>query len=683
MNLEGTQLGKYELQTEIGRGDLGIVYRGHDPDVARPVAIKVLHAELARDQEFARSFMRSAQTSARLNHPNIVSIYDMGADKGQYFFVMEYIEGQSLDQILHERGQMSSDGALSVLRQMSDGLDHAHAQGLVHGGVKPSNVMIDSGGRARMTDLGFVRPIPEPGITVSSTFVDSLRYISPEQASGSVPGTSSDLYSLAVVAYEMLTGVPPFDGSVESDILYKQVHEPPPPVISYRSDVPLAVEEVFDRALAKQPERRYWSAMTFVTSLAEALEGQPYPAAVPAMVSHGAPVGIVNSDPKPSGARTSRSLPWILLAGAAMLLTVVCVVALAAAVLMDEEETSSNWDVVAVLTEEAAPPPTTAPIETIAPPPATDTAPPEVTAPPDTSPTSTPAEPEPTEVVPVSDEPGAVVAVQLPVADVRAEPNNGSELVTQVVMGEKVMIQGKQSGWYEITAIDQPTPKDAQGYPGWVQAEAVALQVYDPERTAIVIVPGAAMRSAPAANGPVIHYLSIDSRLAFDTVENGWVAVSLPNGKTGWIAREDLRLICAADVCPEGVQGERDAPRAATEIIETAKQFLGTPYRWGGTSAEAFDCSGFLYRVFHANGVEIPRDSRPMSESGTWVERNELQPGDIIFNAQGGASGTVSHCALYVGNGQMITTVGTDPVAIIPVDGEPYRNRYWGARRYP
>ena len=184
MNLEGTQLGKYELQTEIGRGDLGVVYRGHDPDVARPVAIKVLHADLARDQEFARSFMRSAQTSARLNHPNIVSIYDMGADKGQYFFVMEYVEGQSLKQILHERGQMSSDGALSVLRQMSDGLDHAHAQGLVHGGIKPSNVMIDNGGRARLTDLGFVRPIPEPGKTVSSALSTHFATSAPNRRVG-------------------------------------------------------------------------------------------------------------------------------------------------------------------------------------------------------------------------------------------------------------------------------------------------------------------------------------------------------------------------------------------------------------------------------------------------------------------------------------------------------------------
>ncbi len=244
--------------------------------------------------------MRSAQASARLNHPHIVSIYDMGADEGRFFFVMEYVDGLSLKQILHERGQMSSDGALSVLGQISDALDHAHAQGLVHGGVKPSNVIIENGGRARVTDLGFVRPAPDPGTTVSTPFVDSLRYSSPEQASGSTVGTSSDLYSLAVVAFEMLTGVPPFDGRTESDILYRQVHEPPPPVISYRPDAPLAVEEVFDRALAKQPERRYWSAMTFVTSLSEAFEGQPYPAAVPvaaaAALSQAAPAVTVNTN---------------------------------------------------------------------------------------------------------------------------------------------------------------------------------------------------------------------------------------------------------------------------------------------------------------------------------------------------------------------------------------------------
>jgi serine/threonine protein kinase len=647
--------------------------------VARPVAIKVLHTHLAQDKEFVRAFMRSAQTAARLNHPHIVSIYDMGADNGRYYFVTEYVDGQSLDQILEERGQLSADGSLSLLRQVSDALDHAHAQGLVHGGVKPSNVIVDGGGRARVTDLGFVRPAPESGATASVTFVDSLRYISPEQASGSPPGTSSDLYSLAVVAYEMLAGVPPFDGQTESDLLYWQVHEPPPPIVSYRPDLPLAVEEVFERALAKQPERRFWSAVTFATALGEALENEPFRAAVAASISQpprttgGAPYS------ETSTAQPSRSFPWVLLAAAAMLLTVICVAALAVVVLLNDSETSSDWDVVAILTEEAVPPPILTPIDTIAPPPATDTPSPEQTAPSD----ATPTEPTPTEAELLSDDPGTVVAVQLPVADVRAEPNNGTELVTQVVMGEKVMIQGKREGWYEITAVDQPTPKNPQGYPGWLRTEAVALRVFEPSQEAVVIVPGAALRSAPDSNGPVINYLSIDSRVAFDAMDGGWVSVSLPNGKTGWIARGELRLVCPEDECPEGVESDGDEPRSADEILKTAERFLGTPYLWGGTSSEAFDCSGFLYRVFHANGVMIPRDSRPMSESGTWVEKDELQPGDIIFTARGGTSGTVSHCALYVGDGQMITTVGTDPVAIIPLDGEPYRNRYWGARRYP
>jgi cell wall-associated NlpC family hydrolase len=144
-----------------------------------------------------------------------------------------------------------------------------------------------------------------------------------------------------------------------------------------------------------------------------------------------------------------------------------------------------------------------------------------------------------------------------------------------------------------------------------------------------------------------------------------------------------VRLACTTDDCAEKLAGQPDGPRSVDEILVTAKQFIGTEYLWGGASSSAFDCSGYIYRVFHANGVMVPRDSLPMSQSGTWVEREELQPGDIVFTANGGPSGRVSHAALYIGDGQVLTTVVTDSITVVPLDSPRYRDEYWGARRYP
>jgi cell wall-associated NlpC family hydrolase len=418
------------------------------------------------------------------------------------------------------------------------------------------------------------------------------------------------------------------------------------------------------QVLDKEPARRYPSGTAFVTALAQALEGDYPPAAIaPPPVSP--TMQVVQQ----------RSVPWHWIAAAALILAVVLAGAAAISGMIDRPDPTALPGVAVEPTEA----PTQVPAETPSDISPTGTS----TSEPVPEPTDTPIPLTPTNTSPPSDAPGSLVTVQIPVADVRAKPDNTSELVTQVVMGEKVMLQGKQAGWYQITAVSQPSPKDPQGYPGWLQVGGVSLDAYEPEQVAIVMIPSAPVRANPAADASIKYNLSIDSRVAFDSADGGWVMVTLPDGNEGWLAREHVRLICSEGECPGGASGEADEPRPIEEILTTAMQFTGTPYLWGGASSTAFDCSGFVYRVFHANGITIPRDSRPMSQSGTWVEKSDLRPGDVVFTARGGASGQVSHCALYTGEGQVITTYGTDPIRIVTLDDARYRDDYWGARRYP
>jgi hypothetical protein len=282
--------------------------------------------------------------------------------------------------------------------------------------------------------------------------------------------------------------------------------------------------------------------------------------------------------------------------------------------------------------------------------------------------------------VPVDD---GLAIIKAAVADVRALPTPGSELVTQVLMGETVRILSQEGDWYEIAAVEQPSPKHAQGYPGWVPAEAVSLEVADTPLTAVVTALSAQVVAAPKDGAPSISSLSLDSRLGVKSAGESWVEVILPDGAVGWVAREQVHLVCTRLGC-QGAKDttQPDPPRSLDDVLDTAMQFVGTPYLWGGASSDAFDCSGFVYRVFHANGITIPRDSQPMSESGAWVEKEELRPGDVVFLAENAGSGRVTHCSLYIGDGQMVTSVGTSPIGIVPLEHPRYIQEYWGARRF-
>ena len=267
-NLVGTRLGKYELRAEIGRGGMGTVYRGFDPTLERTVAVKVLAPHLVWDREFVERFLREARSAAQLKHPNIVTIHDVGQDQGWYYFVMEFLEGQSLTEVLREKGPMAFDEAVDVLRPLAEALDYAHSRGLVHRDVKPANVAVGPDGHITLTDFGIVRAAQATRLTRSGMIMGTPEYMSPEQALGSPVDHCSDQYALAVMAYEVLTGRAPFEADSTPALLHLIAYNQPPPLRQVRPDLPAEVERTLERALAKKPDERYGSCREFLTALA-------------------------------------------------------------------------------------------------------------------------------------------------------------------------------------------------------------------------------------------------------------------------------------------------------------------------------------------------------------------------------------------------------------------------------
>jgi branched-chain amino acid transport system substrate-binding protein len=272
--LAGGRLGKYEIRAEIGRGGMGTVYLGYDPLLDRRVAIKVLAPHLVWEQNFVERFLREARAAARLKHPNIVTIYDVGQEGSWYYFVMEYIEGQTLAEVIKRRGAMAPAEVMAVLRPLADALDYAHRQGLVHRDIKPGNVVVGPAGQVTLTDFGIARAAQEVRLTTTGALVGTPEYMSPEQAMGEEVDQRTDQYSLGVVAYEMLTGRVPFGGTTPHGVLYKQVHEPPPPISRVRPELPAGVEAALQQALAKEPGQRYATVTAFVEALSQALAGK-------------------------------------------------------------------------------------------------------------------------------------------------------------------------------------------------------------------------------------------------------------------------------------------------------------------------------------------------------------------------------------------------------------------------
>jgi eukaryotic-like serine/threonine-protein kinase len=259
--------GRYELLELIGRGGMSSVWRSHDRLLDRVVAIKVMHEQYATDEEYVERFRREARSVAQLSHPNIVTVIDRGEDESRQYIVFEYVEGENLKQLLERTGPMPVRDAVLLGLQMARALGFAHDRGLIHRDVKPQNVLLNEDGQAKMTDFGIARSVDVEGVTITGTVLGTSEYIAPEQARGQQVDALTDVYSLGVVLYELLTGGVPFQGESFVAVALRHVNEPVPSVLEQRPDCPPRVGLLIERAMAKRPEQRFASMDELVQEL--------------------------------------------------------------------------------------------------------------------------------------------------------------------------------------------------------------------------------------------------------------------------------------------------------------------------------------------------------------------------------------------------------------------------------
>ena len=264
--------GRYRVMRKLGAGGMADVYLAEDEELGRRVAIKILNERHANDDSFVERFRREAKNAAGLSHPNIVSIYDRGEAEGTYYIAMEYLDGRTLKELLIARGPMPIGDAIHYTRQILNALRFAHKKGVVHRDIKPHNVMVDGDGRLKVTDFGIARAGASQ-MTEAGAIVGTAQYLSPEQARGAAVDQRSDLYSIGVVLYEMLTGNVPFTGESPVEIAMKHLSDTPRPPSSIRPEIPPDLDMVVLRALAKNPDDRYQTAEEMDAELAHIADG--------------------------------------------------------------------------------------------------------------------------------------------------------------------------------------------------------------------------------------------------------------------------------------------------------------------------------------------------------------------------------------------------------------------------
>lgn len=248
---------RYEIVKSIGEGGMANVYLAVDLILNRKVAIKILRGDLANDEKFIRRFQREALAASSLSHPNIVEMYDVGEDNGNYYIVMEYIEGKTLKQLLKKRGHLTVGESVDIMLQITDGMVHAHDSYIIHRDLKPQNIMIQEDGQIKITDFGIAMALNSTQLTQTNSVMGSVHYLPPEQASGKGSTIKSDIYSMGILFYELLTGVLPFKGDNAVEIALKQMKEAIPSVRKQNPNIPQSVENIIIRATAKNPKNRY------------------------------------------------------------------------------------------------------------------------------------------------------------------------------------------------------------------------------------------------------------------------------------------------------------------------------------------------------------------------------------------------------------------------------------------
>lgn len=267
---------RYELGRRIGRGGMAEVFVARDRLLDRPVAIKILFAEYAKDPLFVERFRREAMSAASLNHPNIVGVYDWGAIDSTYYIAMEYVQGRTLAEILHKHERLSVLQACDIALDVASALASAHQAGVVHRDIKPANIIVSATGQVKVADFGIARAIGsavEQGLTQTGAVMGTATYFSPEQAQGGQPDPRSDLYSLGVIMYEMLAGEPPFTGENAISIAYKQVHSMPVSLRTRNPEISPAFNAIVMKCLAKEPDRRYTTAMALADDVRRFVDG--------------------------------------------------------------------------------------------------------------------------------------------------------------------------------------------------------------------------------------------------------------------------------------------------------------------------------------------------------------------------------------------------------------------------
>lgn len=262
---------RYEIIRTLGEGGMANVYLAHDIILDRDVAVKILRGDLASDEKFVRRFHREAISASSLSHPNIVEMYDVGEDQGQYYIVMEYVEGKTLKNLIKKRGSLTLEEVIDIMLQLTSAVGCAHSNHIIHRDIKPQNVLIKEDGTVKITDFGIAMASNSNDLTQTNSVMGSVHYLPPEQANGSGATMKSDIYSLGILMFELLTGELPFKGDSAVEIAIKQMKEKIPSVCEINPDIPQSIENIIIKACAKNPKNRYESVVEMHDDLERAL----------------------------------------------------------------------------------------------------------------------------------------------------------------------------------------------------------------------------------------------------------------------------------------------------------------------------------------------------------------------------------------------------------------------------
>ena len=263
---------RYELVEFVGKGGMALVYRALDRRTGHNVAVKILRPEFNQDAEFSSRFEREAMTASKMSHHNIVNLLDVGQDDNMRYLVMEYVRGRTLKEVIQQKGALPPNVAAQIGIRILSALQHAHKNGIIHRDIKPQNILVHSDGHIKVADFGIARVAGTNTISSDDSVMGSVHYFSPEQAKGESVTFASDLYSVGVVMYEMLTGQPPFDGETPVAVALQHVGGKARPIHEIKPDVPAALERVVEKAMEKRPENRYQSALEMAQDIQRAMQ---------------------------------------------------------------------------------------------------------------------------------------------------------------------------------------------------------------------------------------------------------------------------------------------------------------------------------------------------------------------------------------------------------------------------